>query len=346
MKKSDFYYELPEELIAQTPLKDRASSRLMVLDKKTGEIQHKFFYDIKDMLKAGDCLVINETRVLPARLIGVRKDTGTRVEILLLTRKDANTWETIVYPGKKARLGHTIVFGDGQLEATVKEVINDGNRIVEFKYDGIFEEILDQLGQMPLPPYITEKLEDKNRYQTVYAKNDGSAAAPTAGLHFTNELMSAIKEKGVNIARLTLHVGLGTFRPVKEDDILDHKMHSEYYFIDEENAELINSTRKNGGRIITVGTTSTRTLESIADENGHISAGSGWTDIFIYPGYRFKIVDNLITNFHLPESTLIMLVSALAGRENVLRAYKCAVENKYRFFSFGDAMFITDIEQE
>ena len=346
MKKSDFYYELPEELIAQTPLKDRASSRLMVLDKKTGEIQHKFFYDIKDMLKAGDCLVINETRVLPARLIGVRKDTGTRVEILLLTRKDANTWETIVYPGKKARLGHTIVFGDGQLEATVKEVINDGNRIVEFKYDGIFEEILDQLGQMPLPPYITEKLEDKNRYQTVYAKNDGSAAAPTAGLHFTNELMSEIKEKGVNIARLTLHVGLGTFRPVKEDDILDHKMHSEYYFIDEENAELINSTRKNGGRIITVGTTSTRTLESIADENGHISAGSGWTDIFIYPGYRFKIVDNLITNFHLPESTLIMLVSALAGRENVLRAYKCAVENKYRFFSFGDAMFITDIEQE
>lgn len=346
MKKSDFYYELPKELIAQTPLKDRASSRLMVLDKKTGEIQHKFFYDIKDMLKAGDCLVINETRVLPARLIGVRKDTGTRVEILLLTRKDANTWETIVYPGKKARPGHTIVFGDGQLEATVKEVINDGNRIVEFKYDGIFEEILDQLGQMPLPPYITEKLEDKNRYQTVYAKNDGSAAAPTAGLHFTNELMSAIKEKGVNIARLTLHVGLGTFRPVKEDDILDHKMHSEYYFIDEENAELINSTRKNGGRIITVGTTSTRTLESIADENGHISAGSGWTDIFIYPGYHFKIVDNLITNFHLPESTLIMLVSALAGRENVLRAYKCAVENEYRFFSFGDAMFITDIEQE
>lgn len=345
MKKSDFYYELPQELIAQTPLKDRASSRLMVLDKKTGKIEHKVFRDIKDMLNAGDCLVINETRVLPARLIGARKDTGTRVEVLLLTRKDANTWETIVYPGKKARPGHKIVFGDGQLEATVKEVINDGNRIIEFKYDGIFEEILDKLGQMPLPPYITEKLEDKNRYQTVYAKNDGSAAAPTAGLHFTEELLGEIKQKGVKIAKLTLHVGLGTFRPVKEDDILDHKMHSEYYFIDKENAELINSTRENGGRIITVGTTSTRTLESIADDSGHIEAGSGWTDIFIYPGYRFKIVDNLITNFHLPESTLIMLVSALAGRENVLNAYKCAVENKYRFFSFGDAMFITDIEQ-
>lgn len=345
MKKSDFYYELPQELIAQTPLKDRASSRLMVLDKKTGKIEHKVFRDIKDMLNAGDCLVINETRVLPARLIGVRKDTGTRVEVLLLTRKDANTWETIVYPGKKARPGHKIVFGDGQLEATVKEVINDGNRIIEFKYDGIFEEILDKLGQMPLPPYITEKLEDKNRYQTVYAKNDGSAAAPTAGLHFTEELLGEIKQKGVKIAKLTLHVGLGTFRPVKEDDILDHKMHSEYYFIDKENAELINSTREKGGRIITVGTTSTRTLESIADDSGHIEAGSGWTDIFIYPGYRFKIVDNLITNFHLPESTLIMLVSALAGRENVLNAYKCAVENKYRFFSFGDAMFITDIEQ-
>lgn len=345
MKKSDFYYELPQELIAQTPLKDRASSRLMVLDKKTGKIEHKVFRDIKDMLNAGDCLVINETRVLPARLIGVRKDTGTRVEVLLLTRKDANTWETIVYPGKKARPGHKIVFGDGQLEATVKEVINDGNRIIEFKYDGIFEEILDELGQMPLPPYITEKLEDKNRYQTVYAKNDGSAAAPTAGLHFTEELLGEIKQKGVKIAKLTLHVGLGTFRPVKEDDILDHKMHSEYYFIDKENAELINSTREKGGRIITVGTTSTRTLESIADDSGHIEAGSGWTDIFIYPGYRFKIVDNLITNFHLPESTLIMLVSALAGRENVLNAYKCAVENKYRFFSFGDAMFITDIEQ-
>jgi S-adenosylmethionine:tRNA ribosyltransferase-isomerase len=344
MKKSDFYYELPEELIAQTPLKDRSSSRLMVLDKHTGAIEHKIFRDIKDMLNSGDCLVLNETRVLPARLIGSRKDTGTKVEILLLTRKDANTWETIVYPGKKARPGHTIVFGDGRLEATVKDVINDGNRIVEFSYNGIFEEILDELGQMPLPPYITEKLEDKNRYQTVYAKNDGSAAAPTAGLHFTDELLSELKEKGVKIARLTLHVGLGTFRPVKEDDILDHKMHSEYYFIDEENAELINSTRKNGGKIITVGTTSTRTLESIAKEDGTVEACSGWTDIFIYPGYKFKVVDNLITNFHLPESTLIMLVSALAGKDNVLAAYKCAVENKYRFFSFGDAMYIKSTE--
>lgn len=344
MKKSDFYYDLPKELIAQTPLEDRASSRLMVLDKTTGQIRHNTFRDIKDMLNAGDCLVINETKVLPARLIGARKDTGTRVEILLLTRKDANTWETIVYPGKKARPGHTVVFGDGRLEATVKEVVDEGNRIVEFKYDGIFEEILDELGQMPLPPYITEKLEDKNRYQTVYAKNEGSAAAPTAGLHFTKELLDELCDKGVKIAKLTLHVGLGTFRPVKEDDILDHKMHSEFYCIDKENADLINQTKVNGGKVITVGTTSTRTLESIADENGHIEPCSGWTDIFIYPGYKFKIVDNLITNFHLPESTLIMLVSALAGRENVLNAYKCAVENKYRFFSFGDAMFITDIK--
>lgn len=344
MKKSDFYYDLPKELIAQTPLEDRASSRLMVLDKTTGQIRHNTFRDIKDMLNAGDCLVINETKVLPARLIGARKDTGTRVEILLLTRKDANTWETIVYPGKKARPGHTVVFGDGRLEATVKEVVDEGNRIVEFKYDGIFEEILDELGQMPLPPYITEKLEDKNRYQTVYAKNEGSAAAPTAGLHFTKELLDELCDKGVKIAKLTLHVGLGTFRPVKEDDILDHKMHSEFYCIDKENADLINQTKASGGKVITVGTTSTRTLESIADENGHIEPCSGWTDIFIYPGYKFKIVDNLITNFHLPESTLIMLVSALAGRENVLNAYKCAVENKYRFFSFGDAMFITDIK--
>lgn len=344
MKKSDFYYDLPKELIAQTPLEDRASSRLMVLDKTTGQIRHNTFRDIKDMLNAGDCLVINETKVLPARLIGARKDTGTRVEILLLTRKDANTWETIVYPGKKARPGHTVVFGDGRLEATVKEVVDEGNRIVEFKYDGIFEEILDELGQMPLPPYITEKLEDKNRYQTVYAKNEGSAAAPTAGLHFTKELLDELCDKDVKIAKLTLHVGLGTFRPVKEDDILDHKMHSEFYCIDKENADLINQTKASGGKVITVGTTSTRTLESIADENGHIEPCSGWTDIFIYPGYKFKIVDNLITNFHLPESTLIMLVSALAGRENVLNAYKCAVENKYRFFSFGDAMFITDIK--
>ncbi len=346
MKKSDFYYDLPKELIAQHPLKERDSSRLMVLDKNTGEIRHRVFADIKDMLREGDCLVINETRVLPARLIGERKDTGTRVEILLLSRKDANTWESIVYPGKKARPGHRIVFGGGRLEAVIKDIVNEGNRIVEFIYDGIFEEILDELGQMPLPPYITEKLEDKNRYQTVYAKNDGSAAAPTAGLHFTDGLLAEIESKGVNIARLTLHVGLGTFRPVKEENILEHKMHSEYYIIDEENAELINRTRQNGGRITAVGTTSTRTLESVADENGFIRPGSGYTDIFIYPGYKFRAIDSLITNFHLPESTLIMLVSALAGRDNVLAAYRAAVENRYRFFSFGDAMFITELDRE
>lgn len=346
MKKSDFYYDLPKELIAQHPLKERDSSRLMVLDKNTGEIRHRVFADIKDMLREGDCLVINETRVLPARLIGERKDTGTRVEILLLSRKDANTWESIVYPGKKARPGHRIVFGGGRLEAVIKDIVNEGNRMVEFIYDGIFEEILDELGQMPLPPYITEKLEDKNRYQTVYAKNDGSAAAPTAGLHFTDGLLAEIESKGVNIARLTLHVGLGTFRPVKEENILEHKMHSEYYIIDEENAELINRTRQNGGRITAVGTTSTRTLESVADENGFIRPGSGYTDIFIYPGYKFRAIDSLITNFHLPESTLIMLVSALAGRDNVLAAYRAAVENRYRFFSFGDAMFITELDRE
>ena len=340
MLKSDFYFDLPEELIAQTPLKDRSASRLMVLDKNTGKVEHKIFRDILDMINPGDCLVINETKVLPARLIGVRKDTGTRVEILLLKRNEDDTWETLAYPGKKARHGHIIEFGNGLLEGEIINVLEDGNRIVKFKYEGIFEEILDKLGEMPLPPYIHEKLEDKNRYQTVYAKNEGSAAAPTAGLHFTPELMIKLEEKGVNIARLTLHVGLGTFRPVKADDINDHKMHSEFYMIDEKNAELINSTREKGGKIITVGTTSTRTLESIADENGHIKPCSGWTDIFIYPGYKFKIVDNLITNFHLPESTLIMLVSALAGRENVLNAYKCAVDEKYRFFSFGDAMFI------
>ncbi|MDO5388756.1 MAG: tRNA preQ1(34) S-adenosylmethionine ribosyltransferase-isomerase QueA, partial [Clostridia bacterium] len=328
MLKSDFYYDLPEELIAQTPLKDRSSSRLLVLDKDTGEIEHKVFTDIKDMIHCGDCLVINETKVLPARLIGARKDTGTRVEILLLKRNEDDTWETIVYPGKKARPGHIIEFGGGLLEAEIVDVIDEGNRIVKFKYEGIFEEILDQLGEMPLPPYIHEKLEDKNRYQTVYAKNEGSAAAPTAGLHFTPELLKELSEKGVKIARLTLHVGLGTFRPVKAEDINDHKMHSEFYMIDSENAEIINSTRENGGRIIAVGTTSTRTLESIADDNGHISPSSGWTDIFIYPGYKFKIVDNLITNFHLPESTLIMLVSALAGRENVLNAYREAVKEK------------------
>lgn len=343
MLKKDFYFDLPEELIAQTPLKDRSSSRLLVLDKNTGEVEHRVFRDIVDYIDPGDCIVINETKVLPARLIGARKDTGTRVEILLLKRlTDKNQWETIVYPGKKARVGHEIEFGGGLLTAKVKEVLEDGNRIVEFEYEGIFEELLDKLGQMPLPPYIKEKLEDKDRYQTVYAKNEGSAAAPTAGLHFTKELLQQLKDKGVKIAKLTLHVGLGTFRPVKAEDINDHVMHSEYYMIDEENAEIINNTRKNGGRVISVGTTSTRTLESIADEDGNIKACSGWTNIFIYPGYKFKIVDNLITNFHLPESTLIMLVSALAGRENVLRAYKIAVEEKYRFFSFGDAMFIVN----
>lgn len=341
MLKSEFYFELPEELIAQTPLADRSSSRLLVLNKETGEVEHKIFRNIIDYINPGDCLVLNETRVLPARLIGARKDTGTRVEVLLLKRlSEENCWETLVYPGKKARPGHIIEFGNGLLEAEVIDIVEEGNRIVKFKFDGIFEELLDKLGQMPLPPYIKEKLEDKNRYQTVYAKNDGSAAAPTAGLHFTPELLENIKSKGINIAKLTLHVGLGTFRPVKADDINDHKMHSEFYMIDEENAELINRTRANGGKIISVGTTSTRTLESIADKNGNIKACSGWTDIFIYPGYKFKIVDNLITNFHLPESTLVMLVSALAGRENVLNAYKTAVDMKYRFFSFGDAMFI------
>ncbi len=341
MLKSDFYFDLPEEQIAQTPLADRSSSKLMVLNKNTGEVEHKIFKDIVDMINTGDCIVLNETKVLPARLIGARKDTGSRVEVLLLKRlSDENCWETIVYPGKKARPGHIIEFGNGLLEAEVIEVINEGNRIVRFKFDGIFEELLDKFGQMPLPPYIKEKLEDKNRYQTVYAKNEGSAAAPTAGLHFTPELLKQLENKGINIAKLTLHVGLGTFRPVKVEDINDHIMHSEFYMIDEKNADIINNTRKNGGKIISVGTTSTRTLESVADENGNIKACSGWTNIFIYPGYKFKIIDSLITNFHLPESTLIMLVSALAGTENVLNAYNIAVNNKYRFFSFGDAMFI------
>ncbi len=341
MLKSDFYFDLPEELIAQTPLADRASSRLMVLNRATGEVEHKIFRDITHIINPGNCLVLNETKVLPARLIGARKDTGTRVEILLLKRlSEENCWETIVYPGKKARPGHIIEFGGGLLEAEVVKVVDEGNRVVRFKYEGIFEELLDKLGQMPLPPYIKEKLEDKNRYQTVYAKNEGSAAAPTAGLHFTPELLKELEDKGVNIAKLTLHVGLGTFRPVKAEDINEHIMHSEFYMIDQKNADIINNTKKNGGKIISVGTTSTRTLESIADENGFVKECSGWTNIFIYPGYKFKIIDNLITNFHLPESTLIMLVSALAGRENVLNAYKIAVENKYRFFSFGDAMFI------
>jgi len=340
MQRQDFYFDLPKELIAQVPLKDRSSSRLMVLDKNTGKIKNNIFKDIVNLINAGDCLVINDTKVLPARLIGEREKTGARVEILLLKRLDSNKWECLVYPGKKAKPGNVITFGNGVLKAVIKEVVNQGNRIVEFIYDGIFEEILDKLGQMPLPPYITEKLEDKNRYQTVYAKYDGSAAAPTAGLHFTPQLLEQLKDKGINIASITLHVGLGTFRPVKVDNIIEHKMHSEYYNIEQKQADVINKTKRNGGKIIAVGTTSTRTLESAADENGFVKAESGWTDIFIYPGYKFKVVDNLITNFHLPESTLIMLVSALAGKENVLNAYKYAIAQRYRFFSFGDAMFI------
>ncbi|MEE1073237.1 MAG: tRNA preQ1(34) S-adenosylmethionine ribosyltransferase-isomerase QueA [Cellulosilyticum sp.] len=339
MKTSDFYFDLPEEQIAQVPLKDRTSSRLMVLDKATGTTKHQHFYDIIDYLNEGDCLVLNDTRVLPARLFGARP-SGGKVEFLLLTRKDEKRWEVLVKPGKKARVGDEIIFGDGILKAKVEEIIEDGNRIVSFEYEGIFEEVLDQLGEMPLPPYIHEKLEDKERYQTVYSKNEGSAAAPTAGLHFTQELLEKIKAKGVKIAYVTLHVGLGTFRPVKVDDVLNHEMHSEFYQIDEENAAIINATKKAGGRIIPVGTTSTRTLESNADEQGNVSARSGWTKIFIYPGYEFKCIDALITNFHLPESTLIMLVSALAGKENTLAAYNEAVKEGYRFFSFGDAMFI------
>ena len=340
MKTSDFYYDLPEELIAQEPLKDRASSRLLVLDKNTGEIEHKIFKNIVDYLKKGDCLVINDTKVMPARLIGARKNTGARVEILLLVRKDLDTWEVLTYPGKKAKPGDIITFGDGRLEAEILDVIEGGNRIVKFHYDGVFETILDELGEMPLPPYITHKLEDKNRYQTVYAVHEGSAAAPTAGLHFTTELLEQIKNMGVEIAHVTLHVGLGTFRPVKVDDISNHEMHSEYYIVEQEEADKINNAKKNGGRIISVGTTSTRTLESVTDENGIVHAGSGWTKIFIYPGYKFKIIDCLITNFHLPESTLIMLVAALVGKDRILDTYKTAVQEKYRFFSFGDAMFI------
>ena len=340
MKTSDFNYNLPEELIAQEPLKDRASSRLMVLDKNTGEIEHKTFRDIKQYLKKGDCLVINDTKVLPARLIGERKNTGARVEILLLVRKEIDKWEVLVHPGKKAKPGDRIVFGGGLLEAEILEVIEGGNRIVKFHFDGVFENILDKLGEMPLPPYITHKLEDKNRYQTVYAEHDGSAAAPTAGLHFTKELLKEIEDMGVKIAHVTLHVGLGTFRPVKVEDVTNHEMHSEYYIVEESQAKMINAAKAAGGRIISVGTTSTRTLESVTDENGIVHAQSGWTKIFIYPGYKFKAIDCLITNFHLPESTLIMLVSALAGKDHVLNAYKVAVEEKYRFFSFGDAMLI------
>ena len=342
MDVKDFDYYLPEELIAQDPLEDRSSSRLMVLDKETGEIQHKIFKDILDYLKPGDCLVLNNTKVIPARLFGVKEGTQAKIEILLLKRKENDIWETLVKPGKKAKPGTKIIFGDGLLVGEVIDVVEDGNRLIQFSYEGIFEEILDQLGQMPLPPYITHTLKDKNRYQTVYAKYDGSAAAPTAGLHFTKELLEKVKAKGVDIAEVTLHVGLGTFRPVKVENVLDHHMHSEFYMVSAEAAEKINATKDRGGRVIAVGTTSTRTLESAADESGRLKECSGWTEIFIYPGYKFKLIDCLITNFHLPQSTLVMLVSALAGREHVLAAYEEAVKEKYRFFSFGDAMFITD----
>lgn len=340
MKTSDFYYDLPEELIAQEPLKDRSSSRLLVLDKETGEIEHRIFKDITEYLQEGDCLVINDTKVLPARLIGERVGTGAKIEILLLVRKNIDTWEVLVKPGKKARPGDKVSFGSGKLVAEILETIEGGNRIIKFHYDGVFENILEELGEMPLPPYITHKLEDKNRYQTVYAEHDGSAAAPTAGLHFTPELLEKIKNMGVKIAHVTLHVGLGTFRPVKVDDVTNHEMHSEYYVVEKSQADIINDTKKNGGRVIAVGTTSTRTLESVTDENGVVHEGNGWTKIFIYPGYKFKAIDCLITNFHLPESTLVMLVSALAGKENIFKAYETAVKEKYRFFSFGDAMFI------
>ena len=340
MNVKDFYYDLPEELIAQDPLEDRSSSRLMILDKKTGAIRHEVFRNIIDYLKPGDCLVLNNTKVIPARLFGVKEKTQAKIEILLLKRRENDIWETLVKPGKKAKPGTRIIFGDGLLVGEVLEVVDDGNRLIQFHYEGIFEEILDQLGQMPLPPYITPQLEDKNRYQTVYAKYDGSAAAPTAGLHFTKELLEQVKNKGVDIAEVTLHVGLGTFRPVKVDNILEHHMHSEFYMVSQEAAEMINRAKDSGHRVISVGTTSTRTLEAASDENGRLHETSGWTEIFIYPGYQFKVIDGLITNFHLPESTLVMLVSALAGREHVLHAYEVAVAEKYRFFSFGDAMFI------
>ena len=342
MKTSDFYYDLPQELIAQDPLEDRSASRLMVLDKKTGKIQHHIFKEIVNYLNPGDCLVINDTKVIPARLYGAKVGTDAKIEVLLLKRKENNIWETLVKPGKKAKIGTKISFGEGLLIGEVVDIVEEGNRLIQFTYEGIFEEILDKLVQMPLPPYITHQLKDKNRYQTVYAKHDGSAAAPTAGLHFTPELLEEIRAKGVNIAHVTLHVGLGTFRPVKVEDVTQHHMHSEFYVVEEDQAALINETKKKGGKIISVGTTSLRTLESASTEDGILKAGSGWTDIFIYPGYRFKIVDRLITNFHLPESTLIMLVSALAGKEHIMAAYEEAVKDKYRFFSFGDAMFITE----
>lgn len=346
MNVTDFNFELPQELIAQDPLEDRTASRLLVLDKATGEIRHRHFRDILKFLRKGDCLVINDTRVIPARLLGQKAGTGANIEVLLLKRKSDNVWETLVKPGKKMKIGAEVIFGNGLLRGKVLDVVDEGNRLVQFTYEGIFEEILDRLGQMPLPPYITHQLKDKNRYQTVYAKHDGSAAAPTAGLHFTKELLKEIEDMGVTVAHVTLHVGLGTFRPVKADTIEEHHMHSEFYMVEEEEAKKVNDTKKNGGRVICVGTTSCRTLESATGEDGILKAGSGWTEIFIYPGYQFKILDCLITNFHLPESTLVMLVSALAGREHVLHAYQEAIREKYRFFSFGDACFLTDDLEE
>lgn len=340
LQKSDFYFDLPEELIAQDPLEDRSSSRLLVLDKETGETSHHIFKEVINYLNPGDCLVLNNTKVIPARLIGHKEDTGAAIEVLLLKRKENDIWETLVKPGKKCKPGTKIVFGERLLHATVLETVEDGNRLIQFSYEGIFEEILDKLGEMPLPPYITHKLQDKNRYQTVYAKYEGSAAAPTAGLHFTKELLKQIEEKGIDIAYVTLHVGLGTFRPVKVDNILEHHMHSEFYQVTKEAADKINKAKKEGHRVICVGTTSCRTVESAADENGMVKEGCDNTEIFIYPGYKFKVLDALITNFHLPESTLVMLVSALAGREHILNAYEEAIREKYRFFSFGDAMLI------
>ncbi len=340
LQKSDFYFDLPEELIAQDPLEDRSSSRLLVLDKETGETSHHIFKEVINYLNPGDCLVLNNTKVIPARLIGHKEDTGAAIEVLLLKRKENDIWETLVKPGKKCKPGTKIVFGEGLLHATVLETVEDGNRLIQFSYEGIFEEILDKLGEMPLPPYITHKLQDKNRYQTVYAKYEGSAAAPTAGLHFTKELLKQIEDKGIDIAYVTLHVGLGTFRPVKVDNILEHHMHSEFYQVTKEAADKINKAKKEGHRVICVGTTSCRTVESAADENGMVKEGCDNTEIFIYPGYKFKVLDALITNFHLPESTLVMLVSALAGREHILNAYEEAIREKYRFFSFGDAMLI------
>lgn len=346
MNVRDFYFDLPQELIAQDPLEDRSASRLLVLDKHTGEIQHRHFRDILSYLRKGDCLVINDTKVIPARLFGVKEGTEAKIEILLLKRKENDIWETLVKPGKKAKVGTVITFGEGLLKGTVIDVVEEGNRLIQFSYEGIFEEILDRLGQMPLPPYITHQLKDKNRYQTVYAKHEGSAAAPTAGLHFTKELLEEIEDMGVAIAHVTLHVGLGTFRPVKVDEIEAHHMHSEFYIIEEEETKKVNEAKQNGGRIVCVGTTSCRTVESASTEEGILKAGSGWTEIFIYPGYRFKILDCLITNFHLPESTLVMLVSALAGRDHVLHAYAEAIKERYRFFSFGDAMLLTDLRYE